>query len=742
VKTRTRTSIDCSALWLLACLGLVLAAGCNEGDDDDSAMDDDDVADDDDSADPDAPPTWDEEAAAIDCAHGSVEAPLMALALEDAGLTLDEVGYTEGDWANASYASRLDDPFLLPWFYDYHWEPLLYPCLGGQAGVDLDHAATTAHPVATALGEAMALLDEPREAEPIDPLAAEQGWVDLGDLPADLAEALVPILAAMEQIAGVREALADGAPAELQDLVIYGHGGVLIDFQSAPDLVDTSVQDWVLGETGPRSLYDPARVLAFAVEEADLTRFAGVEATLDVDTDLGRVVVAGPGADAPGDIDEVALYLDLGGDDTYTHAAGASYMDVPVGVHIDLGGDDVYGYEERDEGTEALLPSDEDGRYQGDFNYGRLSLSRVGRQGSGRMGVGMLFDYGEGADHYQSLRVSQGWGHLGVGVLYDDGGDDTYLGEAGVQGAASMGIGLFMDVDGDDVHETFTDSQGFGYLQAVGIAWDGGGNDVWYANPGKEEDGGTTIYYSPQLPGNGNSTFGQGAGFGMRWDSEGTFLSGGVGILRDASGDDAYTAGTFAQGSGYWQAVGLLLDGDGADEYDAYYYVQGGAAHYAAGVLLDDGAGDDRLNTNMTPNYMMIGAGHDFSVGVYVNEAGDESYVYAGLAGGASNCQGIGLFVENDGTDDYQISSTYSTGLGNHSGECDSPPRTNVDSIGLFIDSGGDPDVYGWPDADDHPVPDNDSSFGHDQSGSDTEKGGAVDGDGETGAHAGGAVPS
>jgi len=730
--------------WAIVCVGLLLTLGCGDAADDDSSADDDDshVADDDDTTDPYVPPTWDDEAARIECAYPGVEAPLMDLALEDADLLLEEVGYTEEDWGNASYASRLDDPFLLPWFYDYHWEPLLYPCLGGQAAADLDHASGTLHPVATALGEAMALLDQPLVAEPVDPLNAAQDWVDLSSLPQDLAEALVPILQAIEQAVEVRDEMVAGAPAELQDLVIYGHGGVLIDFQSAPDLVDTDVQDWVIDEAGPRSLYDPARVLAFAVEEADLQRFAGVDATLEKGTDFGRVVVAGPGADEPGDIGEVAFYLDLGGDDTYVHPVAASYVDVPVAVHIDLGGNDTYGYVEQDEGTDALLPSDEDGRYQGDFNYGRLSLSRVGRQGSGRAGIGMLFDLGAGMDAYQSLRVSQGWAHLGVGVLYDDGGDDTYLGEAGVQGAASMGIGLLMDAgEGDDVHETFANSQGFGYLQAVGIVWDGGGDDIWYANPGKEEDGGTTIYYSPQLPGNGNSTFGQGAGFGMRNDNEGTFLSGGVGILRDAAGDDAYTAGTFAQGSGYWQAVGLLLDGDGADEYDAYYYVQGGAAHYAAGVLLDDGQGGDRMNTNMVPNYMQIGSGHDFSVGVYVNEAGDDTYVYGGLAGGSSNCQGVGIFVDNGGADDYQISSTYSTGMGNHSGECDAPPRTNVDSIGLFLDSGGGVDSYDWPGDGDHPTPDNDSSFGHAQSGSDTEKGGAVDGDGETGAHAGGAVP-
>jgi len=125
---------------------------------------------------------------------------------------------------------------------------------------------------------------------------------------------------------------------------------------------------------------------------------------------------------------------------------------------------------------------------------------------------------------------------------------------------------------------------------------------------------------------------------------------------------------------------------------------------------------------------------------VFVNEAGAETYVYPGLAGGASNCQGVGLFVDNDGVDDYQISSDYSTGLGNHSGECDTFPRTLAPSIGLFIDSGGDTDSYDFPEGGEHPTPANDATFGHAQQAFSTEFGGAVDGDGESGAHAGGAA--
>ncbi len=688
------------------------------------------------------PPTWDAEADDIPCALDTVaEHPLLDAVLADAGLSVEQVVFTEADWGYASYGPYLDDAFLLPWFYEVHFDPLRLPCFGGQIAADLDHTATVDHPVATALGEAMAHLEATMTLEPIDPEGATQVLADLSTLPEDLATALIPVLRAMEEVSTARAGMLLEPPTDPEFLADYGHGGCIIDYYSDPDFAADGVQDWVLDpHSGPRALYDPARVLAFAIEHADLAQFEGVDASLDVETSIGRVIVAGPGADEPGDIGNVALYLDLGGDDVYIHPAGASDERTPVSVHIDLGGNDRYGYEEWNEGGGGLLPKDEDGRYMGDANYGAFSLSKIGRQGSGRLGVGMLFDLGAGQDHYQSLRMSQGWGHLGVGVLYDDGGDDTYLAEEGAQGAASMGIGLFMDASGDDTHNSFANSMGFAYVQAVGLAWDGEGDDVWYCNPGKEEDGGTTIYYSPQLPSGGNSSFSQGAGFGRRGDSDGAFLSGGLGVLRDASGDDAYTAGTFAQGSGYWQAVGLLLDGDGHDEYDAYYYVQGGAAHYATGALLDDGVGDDAYNTNMAPNYMQVGAGHDFSVGVIVDEGGDDTWLYGGLAAGASNCEGIGVFVDNDGTDTYLPQSQYGVGLGNHSGECIDTSRTAVDTIGLFMDSGGDTDSWTWPDGD-REAPSNDSSFGVNWNDHETEYGGAVDGDGETGVHAGGAAP-
>ena len=88
------------------------------------------------------------------------------------------------------------------------------------------------------------------------------------------------------------------------------------------------------------------------------------------------------------------------------------------------------------------------------------------------------------------------------------------------------------------------------------------------------------------------------------------------------------------------------------------------------------------------------------------------------------------VFVDRDGSDTYLARSTYSTGLGNHSGECEA--RTSTQSTGIFLDSGGGADTYSWIDGDVR-TPADDSVFGIEWSGTEDEHGGAVDGSAEPG---------
>jgi hypothetical protein len=302
------------------------------------------------------------------------------------------------------------------------------------------------------------------------------------------------------------------------------------------------------------------------------------------------------------------------------------------------------------------------------------------------------------------------------------------------------GIGLLVDLGGDgDAYHIVHAGQGMAGIRGVGVLFDQGGDDSYDSDPGPIGSGDPAeapqaLYWSPQMPGRANSSMSQGASTGLRWDAADIFLSGGLGVLRDAAGDDSYRAGLFAQGSGYWQGIGLLSDGGGRDRYDALYYVQGAGAHYAVGMLMDGGEdAGDWFNQTLPPQYVQIGSGHDFTLGVLVNESGDDVYSFAGLAAGASNCNGIGLFVDNAGDDTYLATSDYGSGMGNVSGECVAT-RPDPKSVGLRLDAGGS-DTYRSPDSQ-LTVPSEGGSWGHVTHDLPSEHGAGRDGEGESGVHA------
>jgi hypothetical protein len=409
-----------------------------------------------------------------------------------------------------------------------------------------------------------------------------------------------------------------------------------------------------------------------------------------------------------------------------------------VSVAIDLGGDDVYGYDPvASPGDHPNLPpADADGRSTGGQGYGAFTRSDRFRQGAARNGIAMLFDLGDADDEYRSLRGSQGAAHLGVGVLWDGGGDDTYVAEANAQGSAQFGIGLAVDAgDGADTRSSFTFSQGFGFVGGAGALVDGGGDDQYLCDLGDPAAGGLPVYLSPQRPDNGNTSFCQGAGFGSRNDSSAlSSLSGGLGILRDAGGDDTYDASVFAQGTGYWEGIGILSDADGSDRYDAYWYVQGAAAHYAVGLLADGGDGGDAFNLLRSSQLMTLGAGHDYSLGAVLDDGGHDRYFVQGLSVGASNCNGVGLFVDNAGNDEYVGASDLGSGVGNVSSEC---LGRDAASIGVMIDAAGT-DLYDYV-ASTHPdfiVPTDDGTWGYARAGLDVEHGGGRDGTDASGVRA------
>ncbi len=691
------------------------------------------------------------------------DTPLLDTTLARIGRTRETFGSSQADLDASGYETSgiLADPFVLSWFKAARAKPARLGCLEGEVAHVLDTYLQGAHPVAAMIRHAARLLDRPvDDAKPLDPNTLPGDFDDAvaaicaltpdtpcesprGTLDNGLRTALTPVLWALRDVAAIqleRDAAATAGPAAFWQ---FNGGNLLLLTLNAPTpAIETpEVREYLLAEVHAPRLFSAAARLAFAVEHAGLQRYAGLLGTdFEVETPIGRVQVSDATnhehLDDPG---AVLLFVDTGGNDSYRGPVGANRVGTlnPVSLAIDLAGEDTYGYTEVTPAPDpAMLPADAAGRYRGDANYGQFTLSNVSRQGGARNGVAMLFDLGDGDDTYRSLTTSQGYAHQGVGVLFDAGGNDTYLAESTSQGAAQFGIGLLVDQgSGDDTRSAFTTSQGFGYVGGFGALVDGGGNDLYRCNHGDPATGGFRLYLSAQMATDGNNSFCQGAGFGRRGTTIDNHLSGGLGVLRDIAGNDTYEASVFAQGTGYWQGTGLLSDGAGDDAYDAYYYAQGGAAHYAIGLLSDDGDGDDAFNLVRPARFMHMGAGHDFSIGVFLNEGGNDTYAISGLGAGASNCNGVGLFVDNVGDDTYRASSDYGSGMGNVSAEC-LETRPGAASLGVMMDAGGT-DAYEYPTSD-YPLPADDTTWGHERNGLPSEGGAGVDTEGQTGVHPGG----
>lgn len=435
--------------------------------------------------------------------------------------------------------------------------------------------------------------------------------------------------------------------------------------------------------------------LARTIESINWVPLRGVMGpTLNLDTPMGAVIVrdAAPHRYTATDQDRTLVVIDLGGDDTYENPIAANAdPDNPVSVLVDLGGDDTYAYPQVDSPLDRpeTLPSDRDGRARAGATA-TPSVSNVGRQGSARLGVALLYDLGGGADRYRSLRMSQGFASFGVGGLYDDGGSDEYVVEAGSQGAAVAGVAALVDAGGDDRYSAWAFAEGFAYVRGAAVLYDRDGADVYDSKL-------TPVLYGSPQDATVNSSFTQGAGFGRRGDGapDRTNMSGGLGVLRDRAGNDRYSSAIFGTATGYWGGMGLLLDGAGDDRYDGRWYSQGGAAHFAYAALVD-GGGRDVHNMTATRQNMTAGAGHDFSLGILLSLGRDDDvYGVPNLALGAGNANGTGIFADEGGADTYEAASELT--LGNAALETlTDPGRLMRSTVGIFLDGDGT-DIYRRP---------------------------------------------
>jgi len=640
----------------------------------------------------------------------SFDEALAKVALDRCSLDLSQNDVAKGLMVAA-------DPRRMPDFTALHLHPLRLPAYGAETAKWLDDALGGKNPVSSAIAAASVRIGKPISDCP-DP-----AWrtVDANDA--------APLASAVAEIANAANAYFDASaaitavqlvPLELQRALVpivraIGYGAADVAAARAPAMPALvqlkQVPSWVIGtfrldtSTATLAALDAVDVgamaraatrIAAAIESADLARFAGTDATLDLDTPFGAIVIRGSKSDeyAPGGkADVAALLLDLGGDDTYRVPVGAASWTRAIAVNVDLGGKDLYAYVEKPIAADTgghRLPSDGSGR------GGGVTASRTARQGAAVLGVGLLFDYGAGSDTYRSLAVSQGSASHGVGVLFDDGGDDTYTAEAFSQGAAAFGVGMLLDRAGNDRYVAYNTSQGLGFTRGFGAIVDLAGSDEYYADPGDPSLGGDALYPNAQLPGPpqsqlvANTSLAQGCGYGFRPDSPSPpfQFAGGMGVLRDAAGDDKYTVSVFGQGCAFAMGMGFFLEGGGNDTYEGLWYVQGANAHTSISYFWD-AAGNDHYDPTFPIQSTSIGVGHDFSVAIHYDQAGDDSYRGPNLSLGSGNANGVGILVNVGGTDVFAAASLDTLGAANVTEVANVAGRRWVPTIGVFLKASG-----------------------------------------------------
>lgn len=352
--------------------------------------------------------------------------------------------------------------------------------------------------------------------------------------------------------------------------------------------------------------------------------------------------------------------VDLGGNDVYRE--GSCLLNRPVLAIIDLGkGNDEYV------GKNAAI------------------------QGGAILGVSVWYDDG-GDDTYLAKDVCQGSAIGGFGALINEEGNDRYVGFLREQGTAICGFGVLIDRAGNDDYRGALFAQGVGGPGGFGALVDCDGKDHYYV-------GGYYFDSYPEHP--GYDGWGQGVGAGIR-----RVACGGIGVLLDGGGDDAYEYDYFGHGGGYWMGVGIARDFGGNDiryaatstMYDGsprrerrwQRFGAGFGCHYAVGYLFDD-EGDDVYGGTI----MGVGMGWDLGAGFLVDFDGDDKFeANGGLTQGCGAEGSIGVIMNYRGNDSYN--SSY-VGYSNNQLTYHSP--SNCGSNFSFVIDHGGWDAYGGTDA-------------------------------------------
>ncbi len=506
------------------------------------------------------------------------------------------------------------------------------------------------------------------EGKPPEPLAACFGGGEYVELPAgdDPLPADVEVPGAVRRLAVALAGLEDAALAALPEGSL--HARMPHWMVSGLDAGEVGEARAAFDRFGTTDLLPLVRQVLALCREARSVCASGegfsASQPLRVETPRGLVIVGTRGKDVHEE--DAWLLVDPGGDDVYSNNAGGTGTGRRAALCVDVAGDD---------------------RYESEAPFS---------QGAAREGLGILLDLA-GNDVYRGGSFCQGAALGGAGVLADDEGNDVFEASEFAQGAAAFGFGLLLSGRGDDTYALDHLGQGLGRTAGYGVLRDDAGDDRYVARPTHESTysqwtGGRTVHWS----------FAQGCGFGFyaRYEEalpDGNrglvirdLLPGGVGVLRDASGDDVYEGSMYAQGTAYFYGLGICADLGGDDVYTATWYGQGAAPHFAAGILVD-ACGNDRY----TGMHQVQGNGRDFSTAVLLDLAGDDVYVAEDRVQGCGDHKdGYGLFVDAAGSDRYAAKRRSARGWATLVKPREQPTEeVPYADYGVFLDLGGE-DVY------------------------------------------------
>lgn len=170
----------------------------------------------------------------------------------------------------------------------------------------------------------------------------------------------------------------------------------------------------------------------------------------------------------------------------------------------------------------------------------------------------------------------------------------------------------------------------------------------------------------------GNDAYSGGAGA----QGSGTL---GIGVLLDLGGADTYTASSVAQGAGS-SGIGLLVDAAGDDSYASSYRSQGYGTLGGLGMLVEvDG------NDGFSGTLLVQGAGSIQGFGMLVNVNGNDAYsavnVGPSLSQGVSHLLAVGVFADGTGIDSYTTS-------GGSRGHILPAPPPWGSGVAIFLDRG------------------------------------------------------